>query len=381
MSVIGGVDARRTKRERRQDEELSLEEHIALRRAKLVQQRNEAPALRLRASELRRLNLADTCRWRTRLRLDCAREAQALDEEASVRESMVREHEFESTAAGYLRMHRRKVESAREPACALRKSDTIEAYVRHTDLTLQRRAAIVDEYLVQIDHALPKVAMAARDECPRCNVRLLLCTTRSVLTCPECGYAMTYLDATSSSVSFDDVVEYCQYSYKRANHFAMWIALCQGKETHRVPDEILEKVMRELYTDRVRDAREVTSRRVRDILRRLRLRKAYDHVAQITARISGIPPPRISTETEERLRGMFMKMQPAFEKHAPKTRTNFLSYSYVLYRCFQIMGLHHMLDGLSLLKGRDKLELNDAIFRRMCEDLGWPVFDLPASGA
>jgi hypothetical protein len=36
-----------------------------------------------------------------------------------------------------------------------------------------------------------------------------------------------------------------------------------------------------------------------------------------------------------------------------------------------------MLDGLTLLKGKDKLELNDAIFKNMCKDLGWPIFDLP----
>ena len=113
------------------------------------------------------------------------------------------------------------------------------------------------------------------------------------------------------------------------------------------------------------------------LLRKLRLRKAYDHVAQVTSRLSGVRPPRIPPETEEKLKNMFLQMQPAFQRHAPKTRTNFLSYSYILYRCFQILGLHHMLSGISLLKGRDKLEANDAIFRKMSEDLGWPVFDLP----
>jgi hypothetical protein len=44
------------------------------------------------------------------------------------------------------------------------------------------------------------------------------------------------------------------------------------------------------------------------------------------------------------------------------------------------MGMNHMLDGLTLLKGKDKLELNDSIFRKMCVDLGWPVFDLPVTG-
>ena len=58
-----------------------------------------------------------------------------------------------------------------------------------------------------------------------------------------------------------------------------------------------------------------------------------------TARLSGRRPPRISAHVEDQLRNMFLQMQPAFQRHAPKSRTNFLSYSYVLYRCFQIHGV------------------------------------------
>ena len=49
-----------------------------------------------------------------------------------------------------------------------RKSDTVQAYVRHTD-TASRRRAHIDEYLTEMNRAPPKVAMAARDECPRCD--------------------------------------------------------------------------------------------------------------------------------------------------------------------------------------------------------------------
>lgn len=373
------VDARRTKRVRDASEEMTLEEHIAARRTALVQARREAPELRKRAEALRNDATSMTGRWQRRCALDVLEHAKELECEADVRESMVREHEYETTIVTYLRMYHQRVEGS-QPLAATRKSDTIQAYVRQTDMTGQRRAAILDEYLVEMNQAPPKVAMAARDDCPKCAKKLLLCTSKSIMTCPDCGYAVTYLDSTSSSTSFDEVVEYSQYSYKKVNHFSMWISLVQGKEAHRVPQDILDRVMYELYQQRVREPQQITQKRVRDILRRLRLRKAYDHVAQITARLSGIPPMRISPETEQRLRVMFLQMQPAFERHAPKTRTNFLSYSYVLYRCFQIMGMTHMLDGLTLLKGKDKLELNDAIFRKMCEDLGWPVFDLPATG-
>ena len=52
----------------------------------------------------------------------------------------------------------------------------------------------------------------------------------------------------------------------------------------------------------------------------------------MTARLSGVRPPRVSKEVEEQLKNMFLQMQPAFHRQ-PRNRVNFLSYSYVLYRC------------------------------------------------
>ena len=371
---------KRTKRTRDASEDLTLEEHIAKRRELFVKERDEVPQLRLHAEDLRQRASELSERWQERLRKDLLIKASEQEEEADLRESMSREHRFESTIVTYLKLYHTKLTDVNSGPPSTRKSDTIRAYVRQTDLTSQRKNSILDEYLTEMNDAPPKVAMAARDECPKCEegIKLLLCNARSIMSCPECGYAVTYLDATSSSTSFDEIVEYSQYSYKRVNHYAMWLSLVQGKEAHRVADDVLTTVMRDLYErQNISKPEEITQKRVRDSLRKLRLRKAYDHVAQVTARLSGIRPARIPPATEEQLKNMFLQMQPAFQRHAPKTRTNFLSYSYVLYRCFQILGLHHMMDGLALLKGRDKLEANDAIFRKMCVDLGWPVFDLP----
>ena len=104
---------------------------------------------------------------------------------------MEREHEFESVAATYLRTYLQQPDAVQ----ATRKSEAIAAYVRHTDATAQRRATISDEYLTEMDQAPPKVAMAARDECPRA------CRARSCCSAPQspscrarrCGYAVTYL--------------------------------------------------------------------------------------------------------------------------------------------------------------------------------------------
>ena len=42
------------------------------------------------------------------------------------------------------------------------------------------------------------------------------------------------------------------------------------------------------------------------------LRKAYEHVAQITSRLTGAKPMRIPAEAEEMCRLMFIAVQPVF---------------------------------------------------------------------
>lgn len=371
-------DTKRTRRSPRVEAALTLEQHIHGRRRRLVAAREEAPALLARAQALREQATALTRRFQTRLRLDMLLQAEAVEAEANVRLSMSREHDFEAVAVMYMRTYFADT-AAVAPAAS--RSESIRMHARHVDRVQQRQGRIIDEYLLEVGEAPPKVTMAARDVCPSCTGerQLLLCSAQSTLTCEECGYTMTYLDATSASTSFDEIIDFSPYSYKRINHYSMWISLLQGKEAHRVPGPVLEAVMEDLYVRvRLRSVHEVTQKRVRESLRRLRLRKAYDHVAQITSRLSGIKPPRVSAEVEEQLRVMFLRMQPAFQRHAPSTRTNFLSYSYVLYRSFQILGYTHMLPGISLLKGRDKLEANDLIFRKICDDLGWTCPDLPA---
>ena len=119
------------------------------------------------------------------------------------------------------------------------------------------------------------------------------------------------------------------------------------------------------------DPTAATPRLVRGILRKLRLRRAYDHCVQVAARISGVAPKRITPEQEERLRLMFMQMQPVFEKYAPKNRTNFLSYSYCLYKFTELLGYTEFMPYFSLLKGRDKLAKQDLIFSKICAELDW----------
>ena len=73
----------------------------------------------------------------------------------------------------------------------------------------------------------------------------------------------------------------------------------------------------------------------------------------------------------ENLHANISTSKPAFEKHCPPDRKNFLSYSYCLYKFFQLLGYDDLLSSFSLLKGKDKLHKQDLIFEKICKDLEW----------
>ena len=80
----------------------------------------------------------------------------------------------------------------------------------------------------------------------------------------------------------------------------------------------------------------------------------------------------LKSELEEKLCNMFKEIQGPFLRHCPKDRKNFLSYSYVLFKFFELLKLDEHLRFFPLLKSREKLAIQDQIFKCICEDLNWP---------
>ena len=117
---------------------------------------------------------------------------------------------------------------------------------------------------------------------------------------------------------------------------------------------------------------------MREILKRLRINKYYEHINYIINRINGVPTPQFSPDLEDKLYNMFRDIQGPFLKHCPKDRKNFLSYSYVLYKFFQILGLNEYLKYFPLLKSREKLYVQDQIWKKICEELNYDFIASPS---
>ena len=116
---------------------------------------------------------------------------------------------------------------------------------------------------------------------------------------------------------------------------------------------------------------DLTHSKVKEILKKLRSNKYYEHVPHIINRLNGLPMPNLTPDLEEKLRNMFKQIQTPFLKYSPPGRKNFLSYSYVLHKFIQLLGKDEYLPFFALLKSREKLFIQDSIWKQICEELGW----------
>ena len=363
---------------------LSLDKYVENKRKEFEEERAEIPRLESVKNNLSKEVDKMTETYQFRQKNDFIREIQTLTTEIETRKSKQRDNEYEKSVTPYMQAYRERVQFTQSgsddirnisvPGSGNRRKETIDSYAIESDATTKRQNEIVNEYLSNVGIQAPKINVNTRDDCTMCGNKLLLLGSKSIMICNECGYSVSYLDATVSNMSYNDEIEFASFSYKRINHFNEWLQLVQAKESYEVPNDVLDKVMHELYKQRINDIENITPQKIRDILKTLKIRKAYDHVVQIHSKITGIKPSRMTPEMEDTCRLMFIAVQPVFEKYCPKERKNFLSYSYCLYKFFQILGLYQFLDCFSLLKGRDKLAKQDDIFRQICDDLNWEFF-------
>ena len=148
----------------------------------------------------------------------------------------------------------------------------------------------------------------------------------------------------------------------------------QAKESTEISDEIIELIKSELRKQRFKYLDYTKIDQVKKILKKLKLNEYYEHIAFIISKITGKSAPSINRETEETLKKMFDKIQEPFERHCPKDRINFLSYSYVLHKFFQLLELDDYVKCFPLLKSRTKLRIQDEIWKKICYDCDWEFY-------
>ena len=239
-----------------------------------------------------------------------------------------------------------------------------------------QRKDIFNDYLIDVEklNNIDRPIEKKREVCPTCpESNVFHFTDTSDLVCDNCGAILATL--ISEELTYREEQETSEkivnYSYKRENHFNEWLSQFQAQETTTIPPEVIEQLRNELKKIKVKVLDEITHARVRTLLKKLKLNKFYEHVPYITNIISGVKPPSMPQELEERLRIMFKDIQKPLDDNCPPERKNVVSYSYVLYKFCELLSEDKYLKYFPLLKSKEKLYQQDVIWKKICEVLHW----------
>ena len=237
------------------------------------------------------------------------------------------------------------------------------------------KGQLYKEYIGVVDNkVIDNVEEKETYICKTCNIPLLMSQLEALMICPKCGEAETYFDMSVQGMTYEQEITSevnMSFSYKRINHFNEWLAQFQAKESTDIPKELLDQLMNEFKKERISEAKHITATKVKQYLKKLNFNKYYEHTTHITNLLNGIKPPTMNPMLEERLRNMFRQIQAPFEKHKPKNRSNFLSYSYCLYKFCELLGEDGFKEHFPLLKSREKLYQQDCIWKNICKELNW----------
>jgi predicted nucleic acid-binding Zn-ribbon protein len=229
-----------------------------------------------------------------------------------------------------------------------------------------------DEYVARMKLSNnPEATQLMTEHCVGCNVAREEISSEGILVCPKCG-SEEYSLVVSDFPSFrDPPKERNNYAYKKINHLNEILNQFQAKESTMIPEEVMNEVVLEIRKRRISNIADLTEKEIREILKKLGRSKYYEHAAHILSRLNGNPPPTITPEIEEKIRAMFQEIQAPFLLYCPNDRTNFLSYSYILYKFMELLDMDEYLPYFPLLKSRDRLIAHDQIWSKICDYLHW----------
>jgi len=237
--------------------------------------------------------------------------------------------------------------------------------IENNNNIFQKYLSNIDESYLDIQSFLTPV-----DICQSCyKGELIAVEEEGFLICNHCSKNFQYLIENEKPSYKEPPKEVCFYAYKKINHFKEILAQFQGKETTQIPDEVIENLKLQIKKERI-DMSSLNYYTTKTLLKKLSYNKYYEHINFIKNKL-GIKPPTISQELEEILCNFFMEIQYPYAKYCPDYRVNFLHYYYVLYKLFELIGETQYLAEIPMLKDRDKLIEQDAIWKKICLEKDW----------
>lgn len=249
--------------------------------------------------------------------------------------------------------------------------ETVELHNEDT-VTTSMKDKYIEKYFNNINQTIFDINsyVYPTDICQVCNKgELIHIEEEGKLVCNICFRTVPYLFENEKPSYKEPPKEVCFYAYKRINHFKEILAQFQGKETTQISNEIIDKIKLQIKKERL-DIGHISNEKTKDILKKLGYNKYYEHITFIKSKL-GIKPPIMSPELEETLCNLFDELQTPYSKFCPDDRVNFLNYYYTIYKLCELLGQNQYLSLLPMLKDREKVIEQDAIWKKICEYLDW----------
>jgi uncharacterized protein YfbU (UPF0304 family) len=248
---------------------------------------------------------------------------------------------------------------------------------KHKGLAYRRYMAEVEgstEHQEKLGHELNM--QQRRDLCDYCGESDVM-LMRDCAVCRKCAtvYNDMLLDCSDAknNITYEqqinDIVPI--YSYNRLNHLNEWLSKLQAREMTSIPTEVIDSIRVELKKARITSHAEITQKKVKELLKKLKMSKFYEHVPNITNLLTGAEVPKFPPLLEDKIRIMFEQIQEPFRLFCPRSRKNFLHYGYVLYKFCELLGEDKYLRFIPMLKSFEKLYAQDQIFKKICGHLKW----------
>ena len=207
--------------------------------------------------------------------------------------------------------------------------------------------------------------------CPDCNIEKILQATDGHMVCMECGHSDQVIVEIEKVNFKDPYYENKSAGYKRINHFSELLNQFQAKESTEIQPKIFNMIITEIKKQKIIDPNKLVKKKMRSILKKLELNSYSEHIPFIINRLTGLPPPTVSRDMEEKLKKMFKEIQEPFELYKPTKRKNFVNYNYIFYKFFELLDMDHFLPHFALLKSPDKLKEQEDVWEKICKHLKW----------
>lgn len=210
-------------------------------------------------------------------------------------------------------------------------------------------------------------------KCAECdNGELVVHEEDGVMMCNQCFCISEYIMDSSKPTNKEIPNEVTYTAYIRLNHFKEILSQFQAKETTRIPAEVIEAIRNRIKKER-KSVQQMDNKTMRDILRRIKLNKYFEHIQYINS-LLGVKPPTMSEKLIETLCVLFVEIQEPWALFCPESRTNFFNYTYALYQLCVLLDQKQYLPYIPMLKDEDKQKEQDLIWKKICAHLDWAYF-------